>query len=291
MSPPYRTETVSLQFEEDIFQIDLAPLELKFDVEKAAEEAYQIGRTQNVVKDLWDYVKILNDTAKIEATLLYDEKALNQALENFAKELPEVKQYDYEIQNDKLLIHKGKSGVGLNTDELKSKILENLENRKQEQIKIPTYEILPEEIDVEKIHEEVYKKPQDAYFTENPITIYEPIIGVDFDVEKAKNQIKNMPDLEEYSIDLNFTNPKVFIKDLAIFPHVLSTFSTQYVNNPNRTTNLMIASNKINGTIIMPGEYFSFNQVVGERTISEGYKNAAIFVNGEVEDGLAGGIC
>lgn len=284
-------ETVSLQFEEDIFQIDLAPLELKFDVEKAAEEAYQIGRTQNVVKDLWDYVKILNDTAKIEATLLYDEKALNQALENFAKELPEVKQYDYEIQNDKLLIHKGKSGVGLNTDELKSKILENLENRKQEQIKIPTYEILPEEIDVEKIHEEVYKKPQDAYFTENPITIYEPIIGVDFDVEKAKNQIKNMPDLEEYSIDLNFTNPKVFIKDLAIFPHVLSTFSTQYVNNPNRTTNLMIASNKINGTIIMPGEYFSFNQVVGERTISEGYKNAAIFVNGEVEDGLAGGIC
>ena len=41
----------------------------------------------------------------------------------------------------------------------------------------------------------------------------------------------------------------------------------------------------------MPGETFSFNDVVGERTIAAGYKNAAIFVNGQVEDGLAGGIC
>ena len=59
----------------------------------------------------------------------------------------------------------------------------------------------------------------------------------------------------------------------------------------NRTTNLILASQKVNGTVLMPGEVFSFNKVVGERTIAKGYKNAAIFVNGEVEDGLAGGIC
>ena len=41
----------------------------------------------------------------------------------------------------------------------------------------------------------------------------------------------------------------------------------------------------------MPGGTFSFNRVVGERTIAGGYRNAAIFVNGKVEDGLAGGIC
>lgn len=41
----------------------------------------------------------------------------------------------------------------------------------------------------------------------------------------------------------------------------------------------------------MPGEEFSFNQVVGKRTIEEGYKDAKIYQDGKVVDGLAGGIC
>ena len=75
------------------------------------------------------------------------------------------------------------------------------------------------------------------------------------------------------------------------FPNILSEFSTRYVNNPNRTTNLRIAANKINGTVLMPGEVFSYNKTVGERTISAGYKDAAMYVNGETVDGLGGGIC
>ena len=41
----------------------------------------------------------------------------------------------------------------------------------------------------------------------------------------------------------------------------------------------------------MPGETFSYNKIVGERTIEAGYKEAPIYVNGRIEDGLGGGIC
>ena len=76
------------------------------------------------------------------------------------------------------------------------------------------------------------------------------------------------------------------------FPDLLSTFSTKYAaSNKNRTTNLILASNKINGTVLMPGEVFSYNKVVGKRTIAAGYKEAPIYVSGRVEDGLGGGIC
>lgn len=76
------------------------------------------------------------------------------------------------------------------------------------------------------------------------------------------------------------------------FPDLLSTFSTKYaVSNKNRTTNLILAANKINGTVLMPGETFSYNKVVGSRTISAGYKEAPIYVQGKVVDGLGGGIC
>ena len=58
-----------------------------------------------------------------------------------------------------------------------------------------------------------------------------------------------------------------------------------------RTTNLKLAAGKIDGTVLLPGEVFSYNNVVGERTISAGYKDAAIYLNGQVVDGLGGGIC
>lgn len=78
----------------------------------------------------------------------------------------------------------------------------------------------------------------------------------------------------------------------SYFSNVYSTYYSYYVNNKDRTTNLKIASKKINGTIIHPGETFDFNKVVGSRTSSKGYKKAHVFTGGDgVAMGLAGGIC
>ena len=74
--------------------------------------------------------------------------------------------------------------------------------------------------------------------------------------------------------------------------HLIASFSTKYpTSNANRTTNLRLAANKINGYVLLPGETFSYNTVVGKRTIAAGYKEAAVYENGEVVQGLGGGIC
>jgi len=78
----------------------------------------------------------------------------------------------------------------------------------------------------------------------------------------------------------------------SYFSNIYSTYCSYYVNNKDRTTNLKIASKKINGTIIQPGETFDFNKVVGSRTSSKGYKKAHVFTGDDgVAMGLAGGIC
>ena len=74
----------------------------------------------------------------------------------------------------------------------------------------------------------------------------------------------------------------------------LAITSSYYVNNANRTTNLRLASNAINGTVVMPGETFSFNKTVGQRTYSKGYKDAPVFTGPNaknIENGIGGGIC
>ena len=58
------------------------------------------------------------------------------------------------------------------------------------------------------------------------------------------------------------------------YSNLYASYSSKYVNNKDRTTNLRIASKAIDGTVIQPGQTFSFNKVVGKRTKSRGYKEA-----------------
>lgn len=59
------------------------------------------------------------------------------------------------------------------------------------------------------------------------------------------------------------------------FPEKLSEFSTRYdATNIDRTTNLELACKKLNDKVVLPGETFSYNNTLGERTAATGYKNA-----------------
>ena len=77
---------------------------------------------------------------------------------------------------------------------------------------------------------------------------------------------------EEYIIPLKITHPEITTDKIGSegFPDLLAEFSTNY--NPgakDRTTNLRLASNKINNTVVLPGETFSYNKVVGKRTTED----------------------
>lgn len=75
------------------------------------------------------------------------------------------------------------------------------------------------------------------------------------------------------------------------YSHLYASYSSRYVNNANRTTNLRLASQAIDGTIVEPGQTFSFNNVVGKRTAAKGYKSAPVFVGSTTTGGIGGGIC
>lgn len=76
------------------------------------------------------------------------------------------------------------------------------------------------------------------------------------------------------------------------FSKTYSTYTTNYVRNANRTTNLRLACKAINGTIVYPGETFSFNRTVGRRTPEKGYREAYVFTGPNSHQlGVGGGVC
>jgi vancomycin resistance protein YoaR len=97
----------------------------------------------------------------------------------------------------------------------------------------------------------------------------------------------------EIAVALVKTQPKVTAKDLANIDvsQVLGSWETRYGNDPDRTFNLKVAAEKLNGRIIKPGELMSFNEVVGDRSESNGFKTAPVIQAGELVDGIGGGTC
>lgn len=271
-------------------------IDAKFDTNKAIEDAYGIGRNGNIIINNYNILFSLIGKKDIETKVIINEEETEKLIKDIGANLPgALVETSYYIEDSNLIITKGKEGLVVNSEKLLELIYEKLNNKNinQEYIEIPVEVIKPEKIDLQKIHDEIYKEPQDAYYNKEPFEIHAEVDGVDFNIEEAK-QIISSEEKEDYTIPLKITKPEMTINKIGTeaFPNLLSTFTTKYdKTNTNRTTNLQLAINKINGVVLMPDEEFSYNKIVGERTISAGYKEAKIYSNGEVVDGLGGGIC
>lgn len=288
---------IGFQYGENKYTLALEQIEVKYQLDEAIDDAYNIGRVGSIFQSDLKILDLRKNPENIKIQVTYNDISLDACILDISAKLPEqVEQPSYYIEGNNLIITSGKIGKAASNEETKKIVADALSNKSFNGVfyDIPTYDKYPDEIDVDKIHSEIYKQVKDAYYTVEPRMVYPDETGVDFaeDIETVKQQI-NAEKKSEYEVPLKYTRANVTVNDLGAeaFPDQLATFSTNYVNNANRTTNLRLAANKINGIVLMPGETFSYNKTVGERTIAAGYKNAAIYENGQVVDGLGGGIC
>ena len=287
---------IHLKYNEYESSLNPTLMEVSYDVDKAVEEAYKIGREGNIFINNYQILFTLIGKKDVDVNMTLNEEVTRQSIQDIGVNLPGIViESSYFIEEDILTITRGKEGIAIDEESLLNKVKDNLNdiNIQENDITIPVVHKIPEEINIDKIHEEVYKEVQDAYYTKDPFTIYPEVDGVDFNVEAAKALIAAEVK-DEYQIQLIITKPKVTVSQIGseAFPDRLSNFTTRYdASAKDRTTNLVIACQKLNGKVIMPGETFSYNQTLGKRTAAAGYKNAAVYENGQVVDGIGGGIC
>jgi len=275
------------------YYIEAEQIEFQYNIEETIDYAYNYGRVGNIFKNNYEIFLANLFGKNFELNSTYNQELLDNIINDISTKIPNaVIESDYYIENETLIITSGTEGNSIDKELIKEKIVEKLRNNDGEDIIFDVKKCKPQAIDIEKIYNEVHSEPKDAYYTKEPFEVFPHVDGIDFDIEEAKEILKE--EKSEYRIPLKVTHPNVLTKDIGdeAFPDLLGTFSTRYdASNVNRTTNLKLAANKVNGTVLAPGETFSYNRVVGERTIAAGYKNAAGYEAGEVVDMLAGGIC
>lgn len=291
------TTEIIMKHGDENYMLPPRSIDAGFDVENAINQAYMIGRSGNIIQNNFAILSQKLKKTDINLKLIYNEMALKETIPHINESFKDgKKEPTYNIEGNELKITPGKDGYVVNYDELKNLIDSKLMSHEYstEQIEIPVLMAKREEINIEKIHNEIYKKPQDATYTTNPYKITASQNGIDFAIsmEEAKKQIAE--NKESYTISLKTLYPKVTTDSIGAeaFPDLLATYTTNYSSSgANRSNNIALATAKINGTVLMPGEVFSYNGTVGKRTVAAGFREAGAYVNGKTVNEVGGGIC
>lgn len=289
----------NIKFNYEEYNVEVNPLDIgiTYNVEEAINEAYNVGRNENIFCNNFNVIKTNIKGKKIDLKTTINEEKFNSFIKEINGNLSNgVQQPSYYIEKNDLIITAGKEGISVNEEEFKKIILEkiNTEVNNEEKVTIPVKIIKPNDIDIDNIYKEVHKEAQDAYITKDPFEIHPHVEGVEFSISIDEVKTMLQEKQEKYTIPLKITKPKVTTDSIGdeAFPNRLATYSTKYSTaDVNRTTNIKISVNKINGVVLLPGEEFSYNKVLGPRTPQAGYKLGAAYIGGKVVSDYGGGVC
>ena len=273
-------------------------LGVSLDIDSTINEAYSLGRSGNIFENNYTILNLMFNNIDLAVNVTYDEALLTSIISEINTLLPDkIVNPDYYINdNNELVITSGRDGYVIDDVSFKTELefLLNDFDNDDPTMDIPVIAATANIINIDSIYTSIYKKPVDAYYTTDPYVVYPSSNGLDFEIslDEAKNLIATYQ--EEYIIPLKILYPNVTTNQIGndAFPDQLSNFSTSFTSSGySRSTNISLAAQKLDGVVIMPGETFSFNQTVGQRTKAAGFKEATAYSNGQVVQEVGGGIC
>jgi vancomycin resistance protein YoaR len=144
-----------------------------------------------------------------------------------------------------------------------------------------------------KIAKQINKNPESAHYKDRQI------IREKYGKKVNLLEMNSWVDLIHFylgrklQVPVQILKPSLQTKELKQLKGKLLASYTTYYNSSiyNRSHNVELSTKAIDHIVVMPGETFSFNQTVGQRTIERGYREAKIIVKGEYSEGIGGGIC
>lgn len=199
----------------------------------------------------------------------------------------------YTVEGSTLLFTPGTAGLSLDADALYRAVVQAYSQPEVEDFSFDYTETSTALEQLTMLQEQINIAPQNARY--DPVTtgIAEAKPGLSIDMEAAARLLDAAEPGQTVRIPMVETPAAIDKATLNanLFRESLGNCSSAYYANAGRTTNLTLACKAINGTVIQPGETFSFNDVVGERTAAKGYQTGTVYVGGISAPEVGGGVC
>ena len=295
---------------EQVLRMAAADTGIEVDISAAVKQAYRIGRTGTAEEKQADYASAVSEGCHIslEPFLSCNADYIKNLLQNYADKYDtQYADFSYALKGEKpaleeelfssdapcqtLTITRGMPRRELDVEAVFSQILAAYgENRLLLEIDEIEPLAVPELPDIAAIHEEISIAPVDATVS---FETYQPVpgdYGYTFDQNTARRLVNHAQYGETVEIPMEYVEPEI-LRDEVFFRDVLGSCETKHTNDENRNTNLRLLCEALDGVILQPGDEFSYNDTVGERTRERGYLPAGAYSGLELVQDVGGGVC
>ena len=265
--------------------------------EEAASQIYALGHGSNWFENFSEYLhaRFSGDHAftleKQEPDENYIRANIRTVCENF-RSLTSDPDLHLDTEHARMTMIKGGGAIGLDEDRIYRAVLVALLNGETtlEWTEISGTLIMP---DFQSVYDSLAVEAKNAEFSERFEVIPE-VVGCSFSVADARQRWETASTGTLFEIPLELTEPEIRAEDLeALLYRDRLCFMTTYYggSTDNRINNIHLAADKLNGVILCPGDVFSYNENIGQRTTEAGFLMAGAYADGEVTEEIGGGIC
>jgi vancomycin resistance protein YoaR len=296
----YTEERIKVSFKDEWSYIPIYDHDAMSSSSDILQNALTVGRTGNFFVRAKEIIKTLFVPYELMSEVKTDATAIPSYLESFKSTIERNKNEPrYKVLGDKLVIDLGIVGRTLDVESVVDIIEEHIQTSRGGEIDLEDYLVYDETtpLSILDIYNEIYVEPADAYLdtSEEVPKVVPHVVGVKFDLEKAERDVSTAEETTgSITIPLIITEPEITTEkfEALLFRDVLSEAKTTLnAKNLERTGNVRLSANSINGVILNPGDIFSYNETVGQRTYERGYRDASVYTSDGIEDQLGGGIC
>lgn len=289
------TSTIPVKIYDTEYPIVIQEVTNGLDTVASAQAAFVIGHTGSPLERIQDAFAALFGQRTSDLVISINNDALNKRLEEiFAAGLTEPTAETWELQGSNLILTMPKPGVQFDRQKVQDDLYQKIRALDFTPYEVETSLTAPQPLDVDALKTKVDHAPINATVDKSDgKTIIPEQNGIVMDVAKAKEVIGDGSQ-PTYTIPVSVTPATVTkeVLDRALFRDVLASASTSLnTGNIDRTSNVTLAAKNMNGTILNPGDEFSYNEVVGPRTTERGFKSAGAYSNGKLIDDVGGGVC
>ena len=131
-------------------------------------------------------------------------------------------------------------------------------------------------VSMKEVYDDAHREASNAYYDKAAGAVKDGESGVDFDAGQAQTQMDEAAPGEEFAVPVTLTEPDISKEEMNryLFRDRLGSCTTNVSGSSNRKHNVSLAAKSCNGVVLNPGETFSYNETLGQRTAANGYRTA-----------------
>ncbi|MCL2661854.1 MAG: VanW family protein [Oscillospiraceae bacterium] len=274
---------------------------LSLDATEAASTVFSFGRSETFINSTITYIESLFERTELDglSTPSLDDTIVRTLAAEYAHNF-NITLFDsnLEITDESITIVKGTGLKAADENEVFNFAIYTLLKAVEENDHLTAYytpeAIVEDGVDLVLLFETIHIEPVSSELDLDTLLATESSEGRTFDLDEAKVKLSNATNGMTIVIPIFSLYPELTQEEMQerLFRDVLSeSTSTLNNNTANRINNVKRAAEEINGTVLKPGDTFSFNEVVGQRTIERGFRLANVIRNGVFVEAPGGGIC